>query len=226
MVGLLDRSTSLPSHHHHRRRRRPTDSGAEAAGDVEVVAVVVVSSSSAAAAAGDAVVVDDALDAAEVVDAAGDGDGALLLEAVLLLRRLEQRHEERVRQVPHGDHEPLLLLLLLLMAAARGPHHAHRHTPLGRHRRPGPAAQRRRGRVLLLQPVNTHGPGSDRPNDPSCCAQSALDRRLATADQPFARRTDREATTSGGIRWVAMASCWPVLGRGARRRGEARCPCI
>lgn len=129
-------------------------------------------------------VVDDALDAAEVVDAAGDGDGALLLEAVLLLRRLEQRHEQGVLQVPHGHHKPLLLLLLLLLllpAAASGPHHAHRHAPLGRHRRrrrrpgPGPAAAQRRRRVLLLQPVNPHGSESDRrPIDPCC----ALGRRL------------------------------------------------
>jgi hypothetical protein len=127
-------------------------SGAEAPRDVQVVVVVVVAM---VPAAGDVVVllvVDDALDAAEVVDAAGDGDGALLLEAVLLLRRLEQRHEQRVLEVPHRHHEPLLLQL---PAAGPGPHHAHRHAPLGRHRPPARAPQRRR-RVLLLEQVNPH----------------------------------------------------------------------
>lgn len=43
------------------------------------------------------------------------GDGALLLEAVLLLSLLEQLHEQRMIEVNHGHHEPLLLLPL--------PHH-------------------------------------------------------------------------------------------------------
>jgi hypothetical protein len=125
--------------------------GAEAAGDMVVVV-----------AAGEEslvlrLLVDDALDAAEVVDAAGDGDGALLREPVLLLRRLEQRHEQRVLQVPHRNNEPLLLL-----PAAGRPHHPYRHAPLGRHpaaaaRASSSAHRRRRRRVLLfLQKVHAH----------------------------------------------------------------------
>jgi hypothetical protein len=130
-------------------------SGAEASGDMEVVVVVPAGAGEESSVVVVVVLlllllVDDSLDAAEVVDAAGDGDGALLLEPVLLLRRLEQRHEQRVLQVTHGDHEPLLLL------AAGWTHHPHRHAPLGRH----PAAHRRRG-VLLLQKVHAHLPIDD-----------------------------------------------------------------
>jgi hypothetical protein len=121
--------------------------GAEAAGDMVVVV----------AAGEESVVlrllVDDPLDAAEVVDAAGDGDGALLREPVLR-RRLEQRHEQRVLQVPHRNNEPLLLL-----PAAGRLHHPYRHAPLGRH--PAAAARasssHRRRRLLFLQKkVHTH----------------------------------------------------------------------
>lgn len=56
--------------------------------------------------------VDDALDGAELLHVAGDGDGAFLIKAILVFSLLEKLHEERVVDVYHRDHKPLLLLSL------------------------------------------------------------------------------------------------------------------
>jgi hypothetical protein len=183
-------------------------SGAEASGDMEVVVVVPAGAGEESSVVVVVVLlllllVDDSLDAAEVVDAAGDGDGALLLEPVLLLRRLEQRHEQRVLQVTHGDHEPLLLL------AAGWTHHPHRHAPLGRH----PAAHRRRG-VLLLQKVHAHLPidrsmifsgkvrtatRSRRPSQRRWGRGGAAARRLQLHDDRGARETASSSMVCIGV---------------------------
>lgn len=104
--------------------------GSETEMEVVVLVAVVVGG-------GGGVAVDDALDAAEVLDVAREGDGAGVVETVLLLGRAEQRQEQRMVQVPHRHHEPLLLLPLAP--------HPDRHPPPGRRRRrlaapPPPAA--------------------------------------------------------------------------------------
>lgn len=113
-------------------------SGAEAANEarqVEVVLVLVLRGGGGGAVEVDEVVgagavevpADEALELDEAVDAAGDGEGALVPETVLALGLLQQRAEERVLEVAQRDREPALLLALQA--------HAHRHAPLGRHRR-------------------------------------------------------------------------------------------
>lgn len=135
-----------PNQNKQQPRRRPdrTSSGAEAADEARQVQVdvVVVRGSSSDVCQGAAVEVDEVLGAGggavevladevldldEAVDAAGDGDGALVAEAVLALGLLQQRAEERVLEVAQRHREPALLLPLQA--------HAHRHAPLGRHRR-------------------------------------------------------------------------------------------
>ncbi|CAD5176336.1 unnamed protein product [Musa acuminata subsp. malaccensis] len=97
---------------------------------VMVMVVVVVMVASAAA----YLAVDGVLNVAEVLNAAGDGDGPRLVESVLRRRLVQKLREERVAEVRHRHHEPLLLL------AFRS--HPDRHAPPGR--RP------RLGRRLLL----------------------------------------------------------------------------
>ncbi|WRX16910.1 hypothetical protein QQP08_009397 [Theobroma cacao] len=56
--------------------------------------------------------IDHALNIAELLHVARDGDGALLIESVLFLGFLQKLHEERVVDIDHWDHKPLLLLPL------------------------------------------------------------------------------------------------------------------
>ena len=56
--------------------------------------------------------VDHASNIAKVLDVARDGDGSLLIESVLFLSFLQELHEERVVDIDHWDHKPLLLLPL------------------------------------------------------------------------------------------------------------------
>lgn len=53
--------------------------------------------------------VNHALNVPELLHMARDGDGALLIEPVLLLGFLQELNEERVVEVKHRHHEPLLL---------------------------------------------------------------------------------------------------------------------
>ena len=59
-----------------------------------------------------ALLINDALNGAKLIHVAGNGDGTLLIEAVLFLGLFEELHEERVIDVDHRYHEPLLLLSL------------------------------------------------------------------------------------------------------------------
>lgn len=56
--------------------------------------------------------VNNALDGAKLLDVARYGDGSLLVKAKLFLSFLQQLHEERVVDVNHRDHKPLLLFTL------------------------------------------------------------------------------------------------------------------
>lgn len=56
--------------------------------------------------------VNHALDGAKILDMARYGDGSLLVKAKLFLSFLQQLHEERVVDVNHRDHKPLLLFTL------------------------------------------------------------------------------------------------------------------
>ena len=56
--------------------------------------------------------IDDATDVPEVLDMTRDSYGSLLVEAVFFLSLLEKLHEERVIEVYHRHHKPLLLLSL------------------------------------------------------------------------------------------------------------------
>lgn len=64
--------------------------------------------------------INQTLNGAELLDLAGNDDRTVVIETVLLLGFLQQLHEERVVDVNHRNHEPLLLLALA---------HHHRHTP-------------------------------------------------------------------------------------------------
>ena len=56
--------------------------------------------------------IDHALNIAELLDVARDGDGAFLIKSILFLSFLQQLHEERVVDIDHWDHKPLLLFPL------------------------------------------------------------------------------------------------------------------
>jgi len=56
--------------------------------------------------------VDDASNVPELLHVTRDGYGSFLIEAVLFLCFLEKLHEERVVEVHHRHHEPLLVVSL------------------------------------------------------------------------------------------------------------------
>ncbi|XP_054798492.1 uncharacterized protein LOC129303297 [Prosopis cineraria] len=56
--------------------------------------------------------VDDALDGAELLHVAGNSDRTFLIEAIFFFGLLQELQEERVVDVDHRNHEPLLLLSL------------------------------------------------------------------------------------------------------------------
>lgn len=64
--------------------------------------------------------INQTLNGAELLDLAGNDDRTVVIETVLLLGFLQQLQEERVVDVNHRNHKPLLLLALA---------HHHRHTP-------------------------------------------------------------------------------------------------
>nr|AFP55593.1 hypothetical protein [Rosa rugosa] len=64
--------------------------------------------------------INQALNGEELLHVARDSDRTVVVETVLLLGFLQQLNEERVVDVNHRNHKPLLLLALA---------HYHRHTP-------------------------------------------------------------------------------------------------
>lgn len=64
--------------------------------------------------------IDHALNGAKLLHVARNSDRTFVIESVLFLGLLQQLHEERVVDVDHWNHKPLLILLLA---------NHHRHTP-------------------------------------------------------------------------------------------------